>query len=141
MAIIDYAHTPDALMNIGTAIKNAFPSHSLTVVFGCGGNRDKSKRPMMGKAVSGFANKIIVTSDNPRDEAPEDIIIDILAGINSGFEAVVDRKKAILAALDTISKNEVVLISGKGHEEYQEIQGVKHPFSDFDIVTNFKMGK
>lgn len=141
MAIIDYAHTPDALTNIGSAIKNAFPQHSLTVVFGCGGNRDKTKRPMMGKAVSDFANKIIVTSDNPRDEAPEDIIIDILAGIKGSYEAVVDRKKAIIAALESIEKNEIVLIAGKGHEEYQEIKGVKHPFSDFNVVTNFKTGK
>ncbi len=140
MAIVDYAHTPDALVNIGNAIKNAFPNHSLTVVFGCGGNRDKTKRPLMGKAVSGFADKIIVTSDNPRDEAPEDIIIDILAGIKTGYEAVVDRKKAIHAALETIGKKEIVLIAGKGHEEYQEIKGVKHPFSDFNVVKNFKTG-
>ncbi len=141
MAIVDYAHTPDALINIGLAIKSAFPSHSLTVVFGCGGNRDKMKRPLMGKAVSEFANKIIVTSDNPRDEAPEDIIIDILAGIKTGYEAVVDRKKAIHAALDSIGKKEIILIAGKGHEEYQEIKGVKHPFSDFEIVEKFKSGK
>ncbi|MDD4974432.1 MAG: UDP-N-acetylmuramoyl-L-alanyl-D-glutamate--2,6-diaminopimelate ligase [Bacteriovorax sp.] len=141
MAIIDYAHTPDALINIGAAIKNAFSTHSLTVVFGCGGNRDKTKRPMMGKAVSEFADKIIVTSDNPRDESPEDIIIDILAGIKVGYEAVVDRKKAIHAALESLGKKEIVLIAGKGHEEYQEIKGVKHPFSDFNIVTNFKVGQ
>ena len=140
MAIIDYAHTPDALMNIGAAIKNAFPSHSLTVVFGCGGNRDKTKRPMMGNAVSKFADKIIVTSDNPRDESPEDIIIDILAGIKVGYEAVVDRKKAIHASLESIGEKEIILIAGKGHEEYQEIKGVKHPFSDFSIVTNFTAG-
>lgn len=140
MAIVDYAHTPDALVNIGNAIKNAFPNHSLTVVFGCGGNRDKTKRPLMGKAVSDFADKIIVTSDNPRDEAPEDIIIDILAGIKTGYEAVVDRKKAIHAALESMGKKEIVLIAGKGHEEYQEIKGVKHPFSDFNIVSNFKAG-
>lgn len=141
MAIIDYAHTPDALKNIGNAIKNAFPNHSLTVVFGCGGNRDKMKRPMMGKTVAEFANKIIVTSDNPRDEAPEDIIIDILAGIKENYEAVVDREKAILSALDCIKKNEIILIAGKGHEEYQEIKGIKNPFSDFNIVKNYKAGK
>lgn len=140
MAIVDYAHTPDALINIGQAIKNAFPEHSLTVVFGCGGNRDKTKRPMMGKAVSEFADKIIVTSDNPRDEAPEDIIIDILAGIKTGYEAVVDRKKAIYSALENIGHKEIVLIAGKGHEVYQEIKGVKHPFSDFNIVKEFKAG-
>lgn len=141
MAIVDYAHTPDALINIGTAIKNAFPNHSLTVVFGCGGNRDTTKRPMMGKAVSQFADKIIVTSDNPRNEAPEDIIIDILAGIKGSYEAVIDRKKAIIAALETLKKKEIVLIAGKGHEEYQDVKGVKHPFSDFNVVTNFIAGK
>jgi len=141
MAIVDYAHTPDALVNIGQAIKSAFPQHSLTVVFGCGGNRDKTKRPLMGKAVSDFADKIIVTSDNPRDEAPEDIIIDILAGIKTGYEAVVDRKKAIHAALESLGKKEIILIAGKGHEEYQEIKGVKHPFSDFNIVKEFKAGQ
>lgn len=141
MAIIDYAHTPDALVNIGAAIKNAFPTHSLTVVFGCGGGRDRSKRLLMGKAVSDFADKIIVTSDNPRDESPEDIIIDILAGIKRGYEAVSDRKKAIYAALENAGKKEIILIAGKGHEEYQEIKGVKYPFSDFEMVMNFKTGK
>ncbi len=140
MAIVDYAHTPDALINIGDAIKKAFPDHSLTVIFGCGGNRDKTKRPLMGKAVSGFADKIIVTSDNPRDEAPEDIVMDVIAGIPTGYEAVIDRKKAILHALESIRKKEIILIAGKGHEEYQEIKGVKHPFSDFKIVENFKRG-
>ena len=122
MVIVDYAHTADALKNIGNAIKNAFPNHSLTVIFGCGGNRDKSKRPVMGKTVSEFANKIIVTSDNPRDEEPEDIIIEILAGIKENYEAVVDREKAIVAALVSLNKNEIILIAGKGHEEYQEIK-------------------
>lgn len=140
MAIIDYAHTPDALLNIGEAIKKAFPKHSLTVIFGCGGNRDKTKRPLMGQAVAGFADKIIVTSDNPRDEAPEDIVIDIISGIKSGYEAVVDREKAIVYALEACGEKEIILIAGKGHEEYQEIKGVKHPFSDFNIVQNFKLG-
>ncbi len=137
MAIIDYAHTPDALTNIGEAIKNAFPNHSLTVVFGCGGNRDKTKRPLMAKAVENFAQKIIVTSDNPRDEAPEDIIIDIINGFTKSYEAVVDRKKAILYALESLGNNEIILIAGKGHEEYQEIKGIKHSFSDFSIVKDF----
>lgn len=140
MAIVDYAHTPDALTNIGASIKKSFPGHSVTVIFGCGGNRDKTKRPLMGKAVSAFADKIIVTSDNPRDEAPEDIIIDILNGLTSGYEAVVDRKKAILHALESMQDNEILLIAGKGHEEYQEVKGVKHPFSDFNIVANYKRG-
>lgn len=141
LAIVDYAHTPDALTNIGAAIKQAFPAHSITVVFGCGGNRDKTKRPLMGAAVSSFADKIMVTSDNPRDEAPEDIIVDILAGISIGYEAMVDRKKAILSVLESIKKNEIVLIAGKGHEEYQEIHGEKLPFSDFNIVKEYLAGK
>ncbi len=140
MAIIDYAHTPDALLNIGAAIREAFPGYSLTVIFGCGGNRDKTKRPLMGKAVSSFADKIIVTSDNPRDEAPEDIIMDIITGLSKGYEAVVDRKQAINYALESMRKKEIILIAGKGHEEYQEIKGVKHAFSDFNIVQNFKRG-
>ena len=140
IAIVDYAHTPDALLNIGAAIKKAFPKHSLTVVFGCGGNRDKTKRPLMGKAVMSFADKVVVTSDNPRDEAPEDIIMDIINGLDGSYEAMVDREKAIIHALESMDENEIVLIAGKGHEEYQEIKGVKHPFSDFNIVSNFKRG-
>ncbi len=138
MAIIDYAHTPDALLNIGKAIKEAFPKHKLIVVFGCGGNRDKTKRPLMGKAVSSFADRMMVTSDNPRDEAPEDIIVDIIPGITIDYEAMVDRKKAIVTCLDDMEEGEILLIAGKGHEEYQEIKGVKHPFSDFDIVLEYK---
>lgn len=140
MAIVDYAHTPDALLNIGSAIKKAFPKHSLTVVFGCGGNRDKTKRPLMGKAVMSFADKVVVTSDNPRDEAPEDIIMDIINGLSGSYEAMVDREKAIVYALESMNDHEIVLIAGKGHEEYQEIKGIKHPFSDFNIVSNFKRG-
>lgn len=137
MAIVDYAHTPDALLNIGKAIKEAFPTHKLTVVFGCGGNRDKTKRPKMGKACASFADKLIVTSDNPRGEAPEDILLDIISGINIGYEAMVDRKQAIEHALDECYENEIILIAGKGHEEYQEIKGVKYPFSDFKIVEDY----
>lgn len=141
LAIVDYAHTPDALINISQAIRSAFPDHSLTVVFGCGGNRDKTKRPLMGKAVAGLADKVIVTSDNPRDEAPEDIIVDVIAGIEGDYEAIVDRKKAIVGALEDADENEIILIAGKGHEEYQEIKGIKHPFSDFNIVKEFIAGK
>ena len=141
LAIVDYAHTPDALINISHAIRSAFPDHSLTVIFGCGGNRDKTKRPLMGKAVTSLADKVIVTSDNPRDEAPEDIIVDVIAGIEGDYEAIVDRKKAIVGALEDADENEIILIAGKGHEEYQEIKGIKHPFSDFNIVKEFIAGK
>jgi UDP-N-acetylmuramoyl-L-alanyl-D-glutamate--2,6-diaminopimelate ligase len=138
MAIIDYAHTPDALTNVGLAVKEAFPTHKIIVVFGCGGNRDKTKRKLMGKAVSGFADKIMVTSDNPRDENPEDIILDIIPGITINYEAMTDRKNAIIACLDDMEEGEVLLIAGKGHEEYQEIKGIKLPFSDFEIVLSYK---
>ncbi len=138
MAIIDYAHTPDALVNIGNAIKEAFPAHKIIALFGCGGNRDKTKRPLMGKAVCQFADRIMVTSDNPRDENPEDIIVDIIPGIDREYSANIDRKKAIIECLDEMEENEILLIAGKGHEEYQEIKGTKHPFSDFDIVLNYK---
>lgn len=138
MAIIDYAHTPDALVNIGNAIKEAFPAHKIIALFGCGGNRDKTKRPLMGKAVCQFADRIMVTSDNPRDENPEDIIVDIIPGIDREYSANIDRKKAIIECLLEMEENEILLIAGKGHEEYQEIKGTKHPFSDFDIVLNYK---
>jgi UDP-N-acetylmuramoyl-L-alanyl-D-glutamate--2,6-diaminopimelate ligase len=141
LAIVDYAHTPDALLNIGAAIKNAFPKFSLTVVFGCGGNRDKTKRPLMAKAVCSFADKVVITSDNPRDEAPEDIIVDIIKGVTGSYEAVVDRTKAIQFSLESMEDNEIILIAGKGHEEYQEIKGVKTPFSDFLVVEKFRTGK
>ena len=95
----------------------------------------------MAKAVSSFADKIMITSDNPRDEAPEDIIVDIIPGITGSYEAMVDRKRAIEICLDEMKENEIVLIAGKGHEEYQEIKGVKTPFSDFTIVQNFIVGK
>lgn len=137
MVIIDYAHTPDALLNIGAAIKEAFPTHTVTTVFGCGGNRDKTKRPLMGKAVASFSDKVIVTSDNPRNEAPEDIILDIIKGISTGYEAMIDREKAIIFALEECDVNEIILIAGKGHEEYQDIKGVKHPFSDFKVVEQY----
>lgn len=140
LVIVDYAHTPDALLNIGAAIKSAFKNYSLTVVFGCGGNRDKTKRPLMGKAVSSFANKIMITSDNPRDEAPEDIIVDIIPGITGSYDAVVDRTQAIIFCLSSMEENEIILIAGKGHEEYQEIKGVKTAFSDFVVVENFQKG-
>lgn len=138
MAIVDYAHTPDAIDNICSATKEAFPKHKMTIVFGCGGNRDKTKRPKMGSAASRWGDKIIITSDNPRNEDPSDIISDIVPGVAKAFEVEVDRKKAIEKAVRSMEKNEIILILGKGHEEYQEIQGVKYSFSDFDIVESLK---
>lgn len=136
LIIVDYAHTPDALENICRTIKEDFSEYHLRVVFGCGGDRDKSKRPLMGKAVASFADSIIVTSDNPRTEDPKSIIDDIIPGIGSNYIREEDRKKAILKAIDTLETRTVVLIAGKGHEEYQDIMGVKSHFSDREIVED-----
>lgn len=137
VVIIDYAHTPDALENICKTIKKDFPDFCLVAVFGCGGDRDKSKRPLMGSAVAKFADSIIVTSDNPRTENAETIIKDILPGIDVPFQKEVDRRKAIRLSLSTLKSKSVILIAGKGHEEYQDIMGKKNHFSDKEEVINF----
>lgn len=135
--IIDYAHTPDALKS---AIESArkLAQAEVIVVFGCGGNRDKEKRPIMGKIASMGADLVIITSDNPREEDPEEIIADILSGISTQ-EAMVcvepDRKKAIKRAILASRPGDVVLIAGKGHEKYQEIKGERIPFDDKAIAN------
>ena len=130
--VVDFAHTPDGMEKVLDALKN----HKLIVVFGAGGDRDKLKRPLMAKIAEHFAYKIIVTSDNPRTENPDDIIADIMVGFEKKEFVLVepDRKKAILKALNLVKNNEYVVILGKGDEEYQEINGVKHPFSDKLVV-------
>ncbi|NLK67374.1 MAG: UDP-N-acetylmuramoyl-L-alanyl-D-glutamate--2,6-diaminopimelate ligase [Campylobacteraceae bacterium] len=130
--IIDFAHTPDGMEKVLNALKN----HKLIVVFGAGGDRDRLKRPLMAKMAEHFAYKIIVTSDNPRSEKPEDIIDDIMVGFENKERVLVevDRKKAIEKALSLAKDGEYVVILGKGDEEYQEINGVKHPFSDKEVV-------
>jgi len=133
--VIDYAHTPDALENICKEVRNSFTG-KFTVVFGCGGDRDSAKRPLMGKIAEKYADSIIVTNDNPRTEDPENIVKDISAGISVEHETILDRKLAIEHALKE-NLNGVILIAGKGHEEYQEINGVKNDFSDFEVVEKF----
>lgn len=132
MVIVDFAHTPDGIEKVLDALKN----HNLIVVFGAGGDRDKTKRPLMAKMVEHFTSKIIVTSDNPRTENPNDIINDIMAGFEKKEFVIIeaDRKKAIVKALNLAKNGEYVVILGKGDEEYQEINGVKYPFSDKLIV-------
>lgn len=139
LVVIDYSHTPDALENICCAITNTFSEYSLTVIFGCGGDRDPGKRSLMSKAILPYAKKIIITSDNPRFEDPEAIIEDIITGIPSGkkFMKILKRDQAIKYSLEHLNTKEVILIAGKGHEEYQDIKGVKHPFSDFNIVNKY----
>lgn len=131
-AFIDYAHTPDAMDNVCKSLKESFPDRELTVVFGCGGNRDKQKRPMMRIAAERYADHLIITSDNPRDEDPSAIIRDILGGEHHDSE--VDRKTAIKKALIKTGPKGIILVAGKGHESYQEVNGVRHPFSDREVL-------
>ncbi len=134
---VDYAHTDDALANV-LAILRRITSGRLIAVFGAGGDRDRVKRPRMGKAASGIADLSIVTSDNPRSEPPEAIISEIVAGIPEArsFEVVPDRGAAIRRAAELAGPGDVVLIAGKGHENYQEIAGVRHPFDDRAVVKS-----
>ena len=131
LVVVDYAHTPDALEKVLTTLK-AQASSKLICVFGCGGNRDAGKRELMGKVASDIADAVVVTSDNPRDEAPDSIIQDILKGVHDNFAVEPDRAKAISIGILSAKANDIVLIAGKGHEEYQEIKGKKHYFSDVE---------
>lgn len=132
--IIDYAHTPDALENV---LKNV--EGYKIVVFGCGGDRDKAKRPIMGEIAVKNADYVIVTSDNPRSEEPSDIVKDIISGMGGkNFEVILDRKGAIYKAIEIAKKGQYVIIAGKGSENYQEVNGTRIPFSDFDVVTGFQ---
>lgn len=135
--IVDYAHTPDALVNACDGIKKAFPTSKLTVVFGCGGDRDRMKRPLMAQAVLANSDKCIVTSDNPRTEDPQQIIEDIVTGLSPRPVTITDRKLAIETALKEARAHEVILIAGKGHETYQEINGVRYDFDDAKVVQSF----
>ncbi len=134
---IDYAHTPDALYRVLSTLRSVYKKR-IIVVFGAGGNRDRSKRPIMGK-VSEIADIIILTSDNPRDEEPIDIIKDIESGMNKAHIVELDRRKAIELAISISNKDDVILIAGKGHETYQEIKGIKYHFDDEEVVREFKM--
>lgn len=130
---VDYAHTPDALENVSTTLKAVKKANqSLVIVFGCGGNRDAKKRPVMAAIAQKYGDRVIVTSDNPRFENPESIIDDIVKGFSSDaqFERITDRKKAIDFAIQSSNKDSLILIAGKGHEAYQDIEGVKHPMDD-----------
>ena len=141
-AIVDYAHTPDALKNVLETINSIrTKNEELITVFGCGGNRDKTKRPKMGHIASALSSKVIVTSDNPRNEAPESIMEDIEKGIEpQNFKKVLsiaDRKQAIKTACQMANPNDIILIAGKGHETYQEIKEERFDFDDFKIVKEF----
>jgi UDP-N-acetylmuramoyl-L-alanyl-D-glutamate--2,6-diaminopimelate ligase len=131
--IVDYAHTPDALEKVLQALREVSEAAGGKVlcVFGCGGERDRGKRAMMGRVAEKFSDHCIVTSDNPRSENPREIIAEIVSGMNEGnHEIIVDRAAAIQSAIRHARQSDTVLIAGKGHEDYQEISGVKYPFSD-----------
>ncbi len=129
--IVDFAHTPDALDKVLTALK-PLTTGRLICVFGCGGGRDTGKRPLMGAAVAAQADWAIVTSDNPRNEDPEYIVQGILAGMPPQQTVVLARRQAIQQAIMQAAAGDIVVLAGKGHEDYQEIHGVKHPFSDYE---------
>ncbi len=138
-AIVDYAHTPDALENVLKTINDIRTNNEqLITVFGCGGDRDKAKRPIMAHIASSMSNKVIITSDNPRTEDPIDIIADMEKGVELQYQkrtlSIVDRKQAIKTACQLAGPNDIILIAGKGHETYQEVCGVRHDFNDMKIV-------
>ena len=140
-AIVDYAHTPDALENVLNAIHEVLDGKGQVItVCGAGGNRDKGKRPLMAQEAVKQSDKVIITSDNPRFEEPQDIINDMLAGLDvrqmKKVISIVDRKEAIRTACMLAQKGDVILIAGKGHEDYQEIKGVKHHFDDKEVVRD-----
>lgn len=143
-AIVDYAHTPDALENVLNTIESIRTrNEKLITVVGCGGNRDKTKRPVMAHIASSLSDQAIFTSDNPRNETPEDIIEDMEKGVEpqnyKKTMAVVDRKQAIKIACQLAKPNDIILIAGKGHETYQEIKGVRHHFDDMETVREILM--
>ncbi|HQV00738.1 MAG TPA: UDP-N-acetylmuramoyl-L-alanyl-D-glutamate--2,6-diaminopimelate ligase, partial [Bacteroidia bacterium] len=138
--IVDYAHTPDAVKNVLATIGDIRTGNEKVItVIGCGGDRDKTKRPEMAKLASMLSNKVIITSDNPRSENPLTIIAEMQAGVPASkyknVLAIADRKEAIRTACNLAAKGDIILVAGKGHEKYQEIQGVKYPFDDLEILT------
>ena len=142
--MIDYAHSPESLENILQAVKT-YTKGRVIVVFGCGGDRDKTKRPIMGEIAGRIADYSIVTSDNPRTEDPEAITKDIEEGISKTkgkYEVIVDRTQAIEKAISMVNKKDIVILAGKGHEPYQEINHQKYPFDERiivkDIINNMK---
>jgi len=134
LVVVDYAHTPDALEKVLQTLREVTPG-KLICVFGCGGGRDKGKRPLMGAAASKLADEAIVTSDNPRHEAPLAIIDDIVAGMGGNYHVIEDRALAIEEALRRAAPQDVVVVAGKGHEDYQEIGGCRLPFSDAEVAA------
>ncbi len=141
LVVIDYAHTPDALEKVLATLREQIePNSKIICVFGCGGERDAGKRPLMGAIAKKFADEIIVTADNPRNEDSASIVNQIVTGLNGLYRVELDRAKAIHLGVATAHAGDIVLVAGKGHEDYQEIAGVKLPFSDV-AVAQIALGK
>jgi len=142
IGIVDYAHTPDALQNVLETINQLRTGNEMLItVVGCGGDRDKTKRPVMARIAARLSDRVILTSDNPRSEVPEQIISEMLAGVEKEYarnvQNITDRHDAIRIACAMTRNNDVILIAGKGHEKYQEIKGVKLPFDDKEILKKY----
>lgn len=142
IGIVDYAHTPDALLNVLSTIKNLRKGHEQVItVVGCGGDRDKTKRPVMAEVANEYSDRVIITSDNPRTEDPLQIIKDMEQGLNTAAKrktiSIADRREAIKTAISLAGAEDIVLIAGKGHEKYQDINGVKHHFDDKEELLQF----
>lgn len=140
IGIVDYAHTPDALLNVLATIKNLREGHEqIITVVGCGGDRDKAKRPVMGQVAAEHSDRVIFTSDNPRSEDPQEIIGEMEEGVavhqRKKTLSIADRREAIKTAVGFAQQEDIILIAGKGHEKYQEIKGVKHPFDDKQVLS------
>jgi len=139
-AIVDYAHTPDALKNVLETISHFRSGQEKVIsIVGCGGNRDRSKRPLMAAIACKYSDKVIFTSDNPRDEEPMEIIREMQKGVGPTDArktlVMVDREEAIKTACMMAHEKDIILVAGKGHETYQEIKGIKNPFDDREVVT------
>jgi UDP-N-acetylmuramoyl-L-alanyl-D-glutamate--2,6-diaminopimelate ligase len=142
IGIVDYAHTPDALQNVLETINQLRTGNEMLItVVGCGGDRDKTKRPVMARIASRLSDRVILTSDNPRSENPEQIISEMFAGVEKEFarnvQNITDRHDAIRIACAMTRDNDVILIAGKGHEKYQDVNGIKHPFDDKEILKKY----
>jgi UDP-N-acetylmuramoyl-L-alanyl-D-glutamate--2,6-diaminopimelate ligase len=144
IGIVDYAHTPDALQNVLETINQLRSGNEILItVVGCGGDRDKSKRPVMARIAARMSDRVILTSDNPRSEVPEEIIAEMLAGVEKensrNVQNITDRHDAIRIACAMSRTNDVILVAGKGHEKYQEIKGIKYPFDDKEILKKYML--
>jgi UDP-N-acetylmuramoyl-L-alanyl-D-glutamate--2,6-diaminopimelate ligase len=146
IAIVDYAHTPDALENVLKTIREIKTDENrLITIVGAGGNRDKTKRPLMARIAASLSDKLVLTSDNPRNEEPESILNDMKAGLDPILArkaiSIADREEAIRATCSFAEKNDIILLAGKGHETYQEINGVKHHFDDCEMLEKYLENK